>query len=291
MPFYSPLRYPGGKRKLANFFKVIVQENDLSDGHYIELYAGGAAIALDLLFGEYVSQVHINDLDPAIYAFWYSVLYETESLCSQIEETDVTMDEWYRQKEIQEQPEEVSLLTLGFSTFFLNRTNRSGILFGGVIGGKDQNGPYKIDARFNKSNLIRRIRRIGRYRSRITIYRQDAAAFIQDTLPNIPQRALVYLDPPYYRKGKALYKNFYEREDHEHVAKLVGDIGQRWIVTYDNTEQIKSMYADYPSIVYSLHYSAADRYEGSEVMFLCRDLNIPITGNPARVDKEIVLAC
>jgi len=288
MPFYTPLRYPGGKRKLANFFKIIIKKNRLSDGHYIELYAGGAAVALELLFDEFVSHIHINDLDRAIYAFWYTALYETGELCERIQNVNVTMDEWYRQREIQEQADNIPLLTLGFSTFFLNRTNRSGIILGGVIGGKGQDGPYKIDARFNKNNLIQRIKRIGRYRSRITIYNKDAADLINNTLPILPDRTLVYLDPPYYSKGKGLYKNSYKHQDHEQIAKLITEVGRRWIVTYDNTPKVRSMYANCPSIIYDLHYSAADRYQGSEVMFLCDTLELPTIDNPAKVSKRVV---
>lgn len=290
MRFYSPLRYPGGKRKLANFFKLVIQENELSDGHYVELYAGGAAIALDLLFDQFVSHVYINDLDRAIYAFWYSVLHHTDELCTQILSVDVTMEEWYRQREIQEQTEEVSLLTLGFSTFFLNRTNRSGIILGGVIGGKNQDGAYRMDARFNKENLIKRIRHIGEYRDRITICGVDAADFIEEKLPDLPKRTLVYLDPPYYKKGKHLYKNFYVHEDHEEVARLVSNINQYWVVTYDNTPEIKKMYAEFPSITYGLQYSAADRYRGSEVMFVSKELQVPTVDNPAKVSKRQVNA-
>jgi DNA adenine methylase len=288
MPFYTPLRYPGGKRKLANFFKVVIKKNGLSDGHYIELYAGGAAVALELLFDEFVSHIHINDLDRAIYAFWHTALYETEELCGRIQNVSVTMDEWYRQRGIQEQADDTSLLTLGFSTFFLNRTNRSGIILGGVIGGKGQDSPYKIDARFNKSNLIQRIKRIGRYRSRITIYNEDAANLIKNTIPILPDRTLVYLDPPYYSKGKGLYKNFYEHQDHEQIAKLITEVDRRWIVTYDNTPKIRDMYVNCPSIIYNLHYSAADRYQGSEVMFLCDALELPTIDNPAKVSKRMV---
>lgn len=288
MPFYTPLRYPGGKRKLANFFKIVINGNGLPDGHYIELYAGGAAVALELLFEEFVSHIHINDLDRAIYAFWHAVLYETEELCERIQDVSVTMDEWYRQREIQEQADDTSLLTLGFSTFFLNRTNRSGIILGGVIGGKDQDGPYKISARFNKNDLIQRIKRIGRYRSRITIYNEDAADLIKNTLTTLPDRTLVYLDPPYYSKGEGLYKNFYEHQDHEQVAKLITTVDRRWIVTYDNTPEIRAMYAKCPYIIYDLHYSAADRYQGSEVMFLCDELELPTIDNPAKVNRHMV---
>ncbi len=288
MPFYSPLRYPGGKRKLSNYIKLVLGQNGLFGAHYIEPYAGGAAVALALLFEGYASHIHINDLSRSVYAFWYAVLYETESLCSRIFETPATMDEWYHQRAIQERAFEVSLLDLGFSSFFMNRTNRSGIITGGVVGGKNQDGPYKLDARYNTDDLIERIRRIASHRSQISIYDQDASAFITTVLPSLPHNALVYLDPPYYSKGKDLYENQYKDEDHKKISDLVPNIGQHWVVTYDNTPEIVKLYEDYRRIVYHLNYSAADRYGGAEVMVFCNGLTIPTIANPAKVSNRVV---
>lgn len=288
MPFYSPLRYPGGKRKLSNYIKLVVGQNGLLGGHYVEPYAGGAAVALALLFEGYVSHIHINDLSRSVYAFWYAVLNETDLLCSRIQNVAVTMDEWYRQRAVQEQAHKVSLLDLGFSTFFMNRTNRSGIISGGVIGGKGQEGPYKLNARYNVENLIDRIRRVASHRDQISIYHEDAADFIGKILPGVSGNALVYLDPPYCSKGKNLYESNYDYEDHKTISELVANIQQSWIVTYDNVPEIVDLYRDYSSIVYHLHYSAADRYKGSEVMFFSDGLNIPPVDNPVRVSNRVV---
>lgn len=288
MPFYSPLRYPGGKRKLSNYIKLILGQNGLLGAHYVEPYAGGAAVALALLFEGYASHIHINDLSRSVYAFWHAVLYETESLCSRIQETPVTMDEWHHQRAIQECASEVSLLDLGFSSFFMNRTNRSGIITGGVIGGKNQDGSYKLDARYNAEDLIGRIRRLASHRSQISIYGQDASVVITKVLPSLPHNALVYLDPPYYSKGKDLYENRYEYEDHKKISDLVHNIDQRWVVTYDNAPEIMRLYEGYRRIVYHLNYSAANHYGGAEVMFFCSGLTIPTVANPARVSNRTV---
>lgn len=281
--FYTPLRYPGGKGQLAPFAKLLFQYNKLLDGHYIEPYAGGAGVALALLFQECASHIHINDLSLPVYAFWHSVLQETDSLCALIQETEVTIDQWKKQKEIQAQANTMTMLKLGFSTFFLNRTNRSGILTGGVIGGKEQHGKWKIDARYNKVDLIQRIKRVAKYRNRISIYNQDAANFIREVLPNIPTKALVYLDPPYYAKGQDLYQNYYKHEDHANVAELLSGIRQRWIVSYDNLPAIADLYQGYRSIIYDYHYSAANRYQGSEVIFFCNALVMPPVNNPGKI--------
>lgn len=197
------------------------------------------------------------------------------------------MDEWHRQKAIYQEPEQHSLMEVGFATFFLNRTNRSGILNGGVIGGKEQTGNFKLDARFNKVDLTNRIRRIARYKERINLYNWDAAEFIQVVLPQLPVKALVYLDPPYYLKGKELYDNHYSHQDHAVIAELVKTrVNQKWIVSYDNVPAICQFYDGCPTTTYSLHYSATERYAGSEVMFFCKQLVIPWVSNPTRVKSN-----
>jgi DNA adenine methylase len=264
---YTPLRYPGGKGKLATYIKSIFELNHLCDGHYVEPYAGGAGVALELLMLEYASHIHINDIDPAIYAFWYSVLNHTDELCKKISCTRVSMKQWNLSREIYQNPNDYTLLERGFSTFFLNRTNRSGILKGGVIGGKAQAGEWKLDVRYNKQNLIARIEKIASFKNRISLYQQDASEFLIELCPNLPQKTLVYLDPPYYVKGKGLYRNFYTHDDHMSVQKTLEIINTvKWIVSYDNVPEIHSIYEGYDRKTYSLSYTAQKKMQGSEVI-------------------------
>lgn len=284
MQFNTPLRYPGGKAKLTNFIKLVFEENNLLDGHYVEPYAGGAGIALALLYQSYVKTIHLNDLNPAVYAFWHSVLNNNDALCRLIHDTPVTMDERDKQREVMLNPMQHDRLALGFATFFLNRTNRSGILMGGVIGGKDQSGDWKLDVRFNKPDLINRIEKLALYRSRIKLYNLDAADLISDVLPRLPANTLVYLDPPYYVKGKGLYQNHYTHDDHKAIAKQVQkEIKLPWIVSYDYAPEIMEMYAKSRGIVYGLSYSAQDKYEGMEAMFFSKKLVIPEVSNPSKL--------
>ena len=205
MPFYSPLRYPGGKRRLTTFVMQLLELNGLRQVQYAEPYAGGASLALALLFEEYASTVHINDLSRPVYAFWYSVLCDTKELCRKIQSVDVTIGEWKRQRSIYDARNEAELTELGFATFFLNRTNRSGIIGGGVIGGKGQIGAWSLDARFTKEELMRRIRKIGRYRDRIKIYNQEGIDFTKGIVCGLGENAFVFYDPPYIEKGQQLY--------------------------------------------------------------------------------------
>ena len=275
--FHSPLRYPGGKGKLAPFIRVLIEENRLTDGHYAEPYAGGASVALDLLFNEYVRHIHINDLDRSVFAFWHSVVNEPDALCKRIEQCPLTPEEWRRQRTIQEAKAAADLLSLGFSTFYLNRTSRSGIVSSaGMIGGNNQSGRWKIDARFNRDELVRRIRRVAEARELITVTNLDAAEFIAEMASTLPERSLTYLDPPYYVKGqRRLYANYYKGADHAEIAGLLESYPHCWIVSYDYAPEILELYQAHRCLVYGLQYSAAERYEGAEAMFFCHQVRIP----------------
>jgi DNA adenine methylase len=287
MYFLSPLRYPGGKRKLANFIRLLFYKNALLDGEYAEPYAGGASVALSLLYGEFVTRVHINDIDPAVAAFWNVAIESTEELTRRIRDVAVTMAEWERQRSVQES-KDPDPVDLAFSTFFLNRTNRSGIIKGGVIGGKDQTGRWALDARFNKGDLIGRIEKVARYRSRIKTYQLDGAEFIGNVLPSLPAKTLVYLDPPYYVKGGDLYEHHYRHEDHQRIAALVGTIKQPWVVSYDYVPAIEQMYEGYRQRLYGINYSAQARYRGTEVMVFSPQLRIPEVADPSKVRSSDV---
>lgn len=273
--FVSPLRYPGGKLKVVNYIKRLMEENDLCGGTYIEPYAGGANVALSLLLSKYAKRIKINDIDRSIYAFWHSVLMETENLCRMIQDTDVTLETWERQHELQKNKMEVDLLELGFSTFFLNRTNRSGILNGGVIGGKAQTGKYKIDARYNKKDLIERIEVIAAQRNKIELTSMDAVAFLKRYKRSPAEKTLCYLDPPYYVKGKDLYLNYYNDSDHQTIAETIMKYKGKWIISYDAVDFIKKLYKDYKQTEYYLSYSAGNPSKGRELMIYSDGLILP----------------
>ena len=275
MPYHTPLRYPGGKRRLTSVVQWLIKENGLEGTEYIEPYAGGAAVALALLNEGRVSAVHLNDLSRAVYAFWHSVLNQTDELCAGIEAVQVTMYEWYRQRAVFYQQEQADLLELGLATFFLNRTNRSGILSGGVLGGKEQKGAYLLDCRFNKRDLIQRIRAVADLRDAIQIYQMDAAAFCRDIQGVSCRDAFVFLDPPYLTNGEGLYLNEYDLDGHKTLAQVVQSLDQFWICTYDLGAKDAGLFADQRRVEYGLPYMAQGRHRGCEVMFLSDRLTLP----------------
>ena len=280
MTFNTPLRYPGGKARLAAFVRTLLVENRLTDCHYVETYAGGAGIAFELLFLEFAVHVHLNDADRAVYAFWHTVLHDTEWLCRRLTDTNVTVAQWRRQRNVYRRRDVACLRDLGFALLFLNRTNRSGILNGGVIGGLDQTGEWKIDARYYKAELVRRIEKIASFRTRISLYNLDALEFIRKKAVRLPAKTFFYLDPPYFLKGQRLYQNHYRKEDHAKVAEVIQtQLPHKWIVSYDNVPDIVKLYENRRQAIYTLDYSASRRSLGTEVMFFSDDLLVPRNRN------------
>jgi DNA adenine methylase len=272
----SPLRYPGGKASLHHLMRDVIAHNSLRYCRYAEPFAGGAGLALRLLFDGVVSKVHLNDLDPAIWAFWHSVLDRTEELAAMIEAAPVTISEWRRHRETVMTGSAADPLELGFAAFFLNRTNRSGIIkSGGVIGGLDQTGNYLIDCRFNRPDLAGRVRRIGRYRDRIHLSRLDALEFLDAFERHVSGPVFLCIDPPYFAQGSSLYSNFYRPEDHAVLARRVQQLNQPWLMTYDDAPRILDLYGDRRRFRFSINYSAQNKRQGTELMVVSDDLDLP----------------
>lgn len=262
--YCSPLRYPGGKNCIFRFVSSLFYENGLLGISYAEPYAGGAGLAMRLLFEEYVDQIYINDLDKSIYAFWIAVTERPNDFCDWIADVDVSMDSWYHYKEVQRNACSADLFELAKSTFFLNRTNISGVIKGGVIGGLEQKGKYKIDARFNKDDLVARIQKMARFKKRISVSNLDGLIFTKK-MDKKKNDIFIYLDPPYYVKGADLYTNFYSEKDHKNLSKQMHKINRKWMVSYDNHEFILNLYAEKNKLVYNLSQSASNRV-GNEVL-------------------------
>lgn len=279
---YTPLRYPGGKGRFAPFIADVMAMNGLSGGHYLEPYAGGAGVALELLFHGHASHIHINDLDPAVNLFWTAITEEPEAVLRLLRDTPVDMAQWHHWRAVMRGEEAGSTTERGFATLFVNRTNRSGILKGGVIGGKEQAGNYKLDARFNKEVLAKRIEKIANNSSKISVYCEDAYELLIRCAAFLPEDSLVYLDPPYYVKGQGLYRNFYRHDDHLAIANLLQSehFPHAWVVSYDNAPEICEMYGDSQGMSYGLNYTAQKRYLGDEVMFFGPGVMVPDTNLP-----------
>lgn len=262
----SPLRYPGGKTKLAGFIRLAIQNLNIQDCTYVEPFAGGAGVALSLLLDNVVERIVINDYDKSIYSFWRAIKQEPNDLIARIKNTPITIEEWYRQKAIYSSSTSYSL-DFAFATLFLNRTNRSGILNAGPIGGYAQAGEWKIDVRFNKDAIISKIEAIAKVRNRIIVYNKDIISLLHNYVPSLDGNLFFYFDPPYFNKGQELYKNYFTPSDHKKIYDVISqEITAPWIVTYDDVTSIKEVYSNYDIRMFDLMYSAANKGVASEIM-------------------------
>lgn len=284
---YSPLRYPGGKGKLAPFMELMIDKMDLRGGTYIEPFAGGAGIALDLLFNDVVTHIVINDYDKAIASFWKAILTENRRFVDCVMNTPITIEEWEHQRAILHNANRYSF-ELGFATFFLNRTNRSGIINGGPIGGRAQAGDWKLDVRFNREALAERIHQIGLRKQDITVYNKDVNSLIVKYVPKFGNRTLIYFDPPYFEKGKQLYMNYFNLADHERIERLIRQhVTCNWMITYDNAPEIVRIYNGYDIKQYDLKYSVAEKRVASEIIIFPQNSIWPT--DKELLDKEICI--
>lgn len=250
--YYSPLRYPGGKAILADFLFTVIERNKITDATYVEPFAGGAGAALTLLFLEKVDNIIVNDLDPAIYSFWKAILSDTERFVSKIEVIEITVEEWQKQKALYLSSQSTEF-ERGFATFFLNRTNHSGIIGGRPIGGLEQTGKWKIDARFNRQNLSNRIQKIASYKNRIKVCNLDGIKLMEQMIKL--ESILFYIDPPYYEQGSSLYLNHYNPLDHTLLANFLNThADKKWLLTYDNVPEISELYQRRHKTEFGLYY-------------------------------------
>lgn len=264
--FFSPLRYPGGKGKLEPFMELLIKQTGHFGGTYVEPFAGGAGIALELLEKEIVNEIVINDLDKGIYSFWRAILTETNRFIDDIRNVELTVNEWNRQRQVIDDCRRYSY-ELGFATFYMNRTNRSGIIKGGVIGGMEQAGIWKMNARFNREGLIERINKIAEKKRHIHLYNKDVSSFVLNYLPRYQQNAFVYFDPPYFEKGKQLYLNFFSYNDHVRIERMINNhVNCDWVITYDDVKEIADIYQNHILRRIDLNYSVAVKRKASEII-------------------------
>ncbi|MBQ9004441.1 MAG: DNA adenine methylase [Eggerthellaceae bacterium] len=272
---YTPIRYPGGKTKLYPLVKSIIDENDMAGCVYCEAFAGGAGLAMKLLLKGDVSSVVINDLDRAVYCMWDAIVNHPDEMCEFVKNTPLCISEWEYHRERYKNPSGASNLELAKSAFYLNRTNVSGILEGGIIGGINQDGPYKMDARFNRDGLVNKIRAISQRAADISIHNLDAEDFIENALPQGRVKVLIYLDPPYVKKGPGLYKSSFDEDKHRSLAKRIKRSKRKWIVTYDSDPLIDEIYKTRVAGEMEIGYSAYSASIGREKLIISPNLSIP----------------
>lgn len=232
----SPLRYPGGKTALTPFLAELISAQLTPRlTAYAEPYAGGAGAALSLLRRGVVEQIFINDLDPRVATFWSHAVTSTADLIAKTLSTPVSIETWHAQRAIYLDPSTEGSLDLAYAVLFLNRTNRSGILNARPIGGLNQDGNWKIDARFSVPRIVEKLVEVGRLADRISVSQLEALDFLA-TLDR--ESTFTYLDPPYIKHGPGLYMNSLKWADHVELAKYLRDGPRSWLLSYDHDPRV-----------------------------------------------------
>jgi DNA adenine methylase len=266
--YLSPLRYPGGKGRLARFVASLLRQQPTAPLRYVEPFAGGAGVALSLLFNEHVDEIVLNDLDPGVAAFWRAVFEHPDDLTKLVRSVRPTIDEWHVQHG-RFMRREGDDLELGFATFFLNRTNRSGILDARPIGGFEQSGPWGIGARYNADELAGRIRRIARYATRVTVCEEDGIELAHRCLGD--SSTFIYADPPYLKGADDLYLNALRWEDHQRLANYLRD-ADGWLLTYDTDPRVPDLYSGLRCATFDIAHTAAAQHIDREYAVFARTL-------------------
>ena len=277
----SPLRYPGGKSAMAGLLSQIRRLNGLADRAIAEPFAGGAGASLTLLYLEETHEIYVNDADPSVYDFWWTIVNAPRAMAAMLAKTRVNMAEWRRQRDVYRSRGRVSRVRRGFSAFYLNRCNRSGIIMnGGPIGGVRQTGRWKLDARFNKRDLQRRCEKVAEYGGRVHVSCGDGIEFIQSLDPDT---TFFFIDPPYFAKGRTVYLNALDGDYHAALATRLKSLGDAaWILTYDDCSEIRRMYRGWATIrPYTLRYAAAERRVGKEVLIAPKWMRLPASQESA----------
>jgi DNA adenine methylase len=271
----TPFRYPGGK---AFMFPAIVEHLESKEmsqvKNYAEPYCGGAGAAIRLLSQDRVERIFLNDFDWRVYAAWKSMLDESSRFLNFIEKVPINISTWYKMRDIVEgaSSSESDPFQVGTATFYLNRTNRSGIIVGaGPIGGYDQIGNWKIDARFPRQGLANRISWLAQNRHRIALSNRDGLSFLKEMAPNHGCDTFYFIDPPYVKAGSRLYMNSMTESIHRSLAKYLvkerSDI-RHWMVTYDDDPLIRHSYADASIDILSVKYSLQKKRMAGELLIL-----------------------
>lgn len=284
----TPLRYPGGKGSLKYFLANALVDNGLYGKALVEPFCGGAGASIPLLEAGMIDHLYLNDKSPAVFNFWKNVFFNTGEFLNVISKCDVTLEEWGRQKHIANNPNDYSSIEVGFSTFFLNRCNRSGLLSAGPIGGMEQAGKYKIDCRFNKENLINRIEKISSFRDKVSVSGQDASVFLESLSDDVLNESLIFIDPPYVAQGKSLYKGYsFSEKDHEEFSRYIKQKAWKWIITYDDHPLIHALYAERAVGVIELSYLMQSAKLGRELLVASTHCRIPFPIEDFANDLEI----
>ncbi|MGV2292095.1 DNA adenine methylase [Trinickia sp. YCB016] len=274
-PFLNPLRYPGSKARSIEFFAEIARRNDLVGREIVEPYAGSGAVSFGLLERKLVSRAMFFERDPLVFSFWHCVFHRCQELIDAVLAVEVTLDTWHR-LDVLRNVDDVNnnnIVQLGLAGLFFNRTNFSGVIHAGPIGGQSQTSDYSISCRFNKADLVKRIRDASSFGDRVSVFFGDAVHALEDAKSVNNENRFFYVDPPYFEQGRKLYRYHYRFGDHERLAGVLADASYDWVLSYDSHAVIDFLYSDHYKFRHVFRYSSKAHKMEEELVISNRELN------------------
>ncbi|WP_051058751.1 DNA adenine methylase [Paenibacillus shenyangensis] len=253
----SPFRYPGGKSKIAQHLAAAMRPQQLDT--LVSVYAGGASVELAMLQAGLVKQLIMNDIDFGIFSLFYLIKEHPDDLIQRIRTQLPSHDDFFRYRDlIKTDYAGADLLDAAWAALIVNRLAYSGIYSANPLGGRS-GSQKRLLARYNPDDLCQRILQIHAMSHRMTLSHQNALPFIEEQAwhPN----STLFLDPPYYEKGSALYRHFYTEQDHRDVSWLLQTFyeqmpGADIVITYDDHPFIRELYYHATEIELKRSFSA-----------------------------------
>lgn len=253
----SPYRYPGGKSKVIDYLYWHLESK--KTGVLISPFTGGGSFELAMLEAGVVDKIHMNDLDPGVFSFWWVLKHMPFELINRIEEKLPTHEEYFQaQQLIKNDYKHADLIEAAWASFLVNRLAYSGVFKANPLGGKFGTSNDLLQ-RWNPHDLVKRINKIHSMADQIKVTQLPAIELIEESYWN--ENATLFIDPPYVVKGKDLYHCYFTEDDHIELSQILDSLhmgfpGADVVVTYDYCELLNTLYRSPVRRVVGRVYSA-----------------------------------
>ena len=291
-PSVTPLRYPGGKTWLLDYVKAFARFHKLSSTTIVEPYGGSASISVGLIRSQLVTDATVCERDPLIVAFWNVAIHRNEELIEYLSSLEINMETWYglrRYLDLEKTNLQNELEAAGAFLFF-NRTNYSGIIKGGPLGGKKQLSKYKLNCRFNKGRIADKIRSLKALEDKLKIIQIDGLEYMKNHALQSPDNVFFYVDPPYYGAGKDLYRFYFTDFDHQQLSAFLTGTEIPWLLSYDDAEFIRNLYQKKSNLPVYTDYQSGHLRRGVKELLISNYVIPPASPN-VTIDKQTKLMC
>lgn len=235
----SPLRYPGGKNRVAK----MLLEHMPPHTDYREIFAGGAA----LFFSKpRVKKNWLNDLHPGLCAFYRAVQKHFDQFAALCRQQDGSLrarfDEWAARRDLMDATGDEMLVERAVQYYFLNRT---------VWGGRVVYDPRRKSRLYFSnpsgwSNLEKKLAHLSAISEKLRGVKITCDGY-QKCLAGATADTLIYADPPYFRESVGhitdrLYDKSFDYDCHRKLAALLKKTKAKVMVSYDDCPEIRELY-------------------------------------------------